>query len=197
MADTPTLMIVRHPLETRRTQLAELSAELDGVALELEAPVAAVDLRLDPAGPGPAAVAEVAGGPLPAQPDTWTGLVAGEAVHGDVVGQLFGAALERGGGRHAGQMYVWAAAVWCGGVLAWTVWALRSIPYGISQSSSYKSGYKKFEGFATSGAAGIDRLINSIGGRTNFVGGGWLGRCFGPSTEASTAASRFLCTLHE
>jgi sarcosine oxidase, subunit gamma len=80
MADTPTLMIVRHPLETRRTQLAELSAELDGVALELEAPVAAVDLRLDPAGPGPAAVAEVAGGPLPAQPDTWTVLVAGQAL---------------------------------------------------------------------------------------------------------------------
>ncbi len=80
MADTSTLMIARHPLETRRAQLAELSAELDGVALELEEPVAAVDLRLDPAGPGPAAVAEVAGGPLPAQPDTWTGLVAGQAL---------------------------------------------------------------------------------------------------------------------
>ncbi|WP_433035174.1 sarcosine oxidase subunit gamma [Actinomycetospora sp. CA-053990] len=82
MADTSmlgTVMLVRHPLESRRTQLAELSAELDGVALELEAPVAAVDLRLDPAGPGPAAVAEVAGGPLPAQPDTWTELVAGQA----------------------------------------------------------------------------------------------------------------------
>ncbi|WP_328310218.1 sarcosine oxidase subunit gamma [Actinomycetospora sp. NBC_00405] len=78
MADTS--MLVRHPLETRRTQLAELSAELDGVALELEAPVAGVDLRLDPAGPGPATVAEVAGGPLPAQPDTWTGLVAGQAL---------------------------------------------------------------------------------------------------------------------
>ena len=78
MADTS--MLVRHPLETRRTQLAELSAELEGVALELEAPVAAVDLRLDPAGPGPAAVAEVAGGPLPSQPDTWTELVAGQAL---------------------------------------------------------------------------------------------------------------------
>ena len=50
------------------------------MALELEAPVAAVDLRLDPAGPGPAAVAEVAGGPLPAQPDTWTELAAGQAL---------------------------------------------------------------------------------------------------------------------
>ncbi|GAA4734626.1 sarcosine oxidase subunit gamma [Actinomycetospora chibensis] len=78
MADTS--MLVRHPLEARRTQLTELSAELDGVALELETPVAAVDLRLDPADPGPAAVADVAGGPLPAQPDTWTELVAGQAL---------------------------------------------------------------------------------------------------------------------
>ena len=70
---------------------------------------------------------------------------------------------------------------------------------GLQKAGGFRdrSGYKKLEGFATSGAAGIDRLSNSIGGRTNFVGGGWLGglgRCFGPSTEASMAASRFLCT---
>jgi len=78
MADT--IMLPRHPLETRRGLLEELSAELDGVGLELEAAVAAVDLRVDPDGGGPPAIAEVAGGPLPGRPDTWTELAAGQAL---------------------------------------------------------------------------------------------------------------------
>lgn len=78
MADTT--LLARHPLEARRRQLEELSAELDGLDIELEAPVAAADLRVDPDGGGPAAVAEVAGAALPARPDTWTGLAAGQAL---------------------------------------------------------------------------------------------------------------------
>ncbi|MHC1559332.1 sarcosine oxidase subunit gamma [Actinomycetospora sp. C-140] len=65
-----------HPLESRRTLLEDVSA----VRLELAGPVAAVDLRLDPAGAGPAAVAAAVGGPLPDRPDTWTALPTGLAL---------------------------------------------------------------------------------------------------------------------
>ncbi|GLZ48806.1 hypothetical protein Acsp06_49910 [Actinomycetospora sp. NBRC 106375] len=77
MADLPVPTLPwAHPLESRRARLEDVSA----VRQELSAPVAAVDLRLDPAGAGPAAVAAVVGGPLPERPDTWTALPAGLAL---------------------------------------------------------------------------------------------------------------------
>jgi sarcosine oxidase subunit gamma len=81
MADPAGTLIARHPLEMRRDQLEALSAELaPTLALELGELVAAVDLRVDPDGGGPAAVEQVVGGPLPARPDTWTALPAGQAL---------------------------------------------------------------------------------------------------------------------
>ena len=81
MADRAGTLIARHPLETRRDQLEALSAELaPTLALELGELVAAVDLRVDPGSGGPAAVEQVVGGPLPARPDTWTALPAGQAL---------------------------------------------------------------------------------------------------------------------
>ncbi|MFC5062531.1 sarcosine oxidase subunit gamma [Actinomycetospora atypica] len=71
----------RHPLEHRREELDALGDELaPALRLELEDPAAAVDLRVDPAGGGPAAVAEVVGGPLPSAADTWTELPGGQAL---------------------------------------------------------------------------------------------------------------------
>ncbi|MDD7968914.1 sarcosine oxidase subunit gamma family protein [Actinomycetospora sp. DW7H6] len=79
MADrtlTPT-----HPLADRRGLLATVADETAGaVRLELEAPVAAVDLRLDPRGTGPAAVAAAIGAALPSAPDTWTAHPTGAAL---------------------------------------------------------------------------------------------------------------------
>ena len=70
-----------HPLASRRAMLTAISDEIAGVlSLELENPVAAVDLRIDPRGDGPAAVAAEVGGPLPTRPDTWTALPAGTAL---------------------------------------------------------------------------------------------------------------------
>ncbi|MDD7941236.1 sarcosine oxidase subunit gamma family protein [Actinomycetospora lutea] len=70
-----------HPLADRWARLAAVE---DGTAgalrLELEAPVAAVDLRVDPRGTGPDAVAAAVGGPLPSAPDTWTAHPTGIAV---------------------------------------------------------------------------------------------------------------------
>jgi sarcosine oxidase, subunit gamma len=78
MAETLT---ARHPLEGYRELLDPLSAELAPIlALELGELVAAVDLRTDPEGGGPDAVEAVVGGPLPARPDTWTALPAGQAL---------------------------------------------------------------------------------------------------------------------
>lgn len=71
MADT---LPLTHPLESRRALLA---APTGAVALELEEPVAAVDLRIDPA--DTASVAGAAGGALPTRPDTWTVLPDGLA----------------------------------------------------------------------------------------------------------------------
>lgn len=76
----PTLTLT-HPLEDRRAALAAASGGPGGpLRLELEAPVAAVDLRVDPGGSGPAAVAAAVGGPLPDRPDTWTELPGGAAL---------------------------------------------------------------------------------------------------------------------
>jgi sarcosine oxidase subunit gamma len=66
-----------HPLESRKPALAELSAELAGPAgtglrIEAEAEVAAVDLRVDPGGPGADAAARTLGAALPTTPNTWT-----------------------------------------------------------------------------------------------------------------------------
>ncbi|MEJ2860666.1 sarcosine oxidase subunit gamma [Actinomycetospora flava] len=67
-----------HPLESRRAALA--SVDSPALRLELEAPVATVDLRVDPAHGGPAAVGAAVGGPLPERPDTWTALPTGLAL---------------------------------------------------------------------------------------------------------------------
>jgi sarcosine oxidase, subunit gamma len=81
MADRAPTLTLTHPLEGRRAALAALSAELgDTLRLELESPVAAVDLRVDPRGHGPWAVEAATGGPLPTRPDTWTPLPTGVAV---------------------------------------------------------------------------------------------------------------------
>ncbi|CAA9254728.1 MAG: Sarcosine oxidase gamma subunit [uncultured Actinomycetospora sp.] len=82
MAEIQTATLTaRHPLEGYRDLLEALSAELaPALALELGGLVAAVDLRVDPAGGGPAAVEQVVGGPLPTRPDTWTALPAGQAL---------------------------------------------------------------------------------------------------------------------
>ena len=70
-----------HPLENRRGELEALGDELaPALRLELEAPCAAVDLRVDPAGEGPAALADALGGPLPSAADTWTDLPGGQAM---------------------------------------------------------------------------------------------------------------------
>jgi len=75
-------LTVTHPLESRRGRLAAVSEALgDAVlGLEIEAPVATVDLRVDPRGRGPWAVGAAVGGPLPTRPDSWTALPNGLAV---------------------------------------------------------------------------------------------------------------------
>ncbi|GAA4917273.1 sarcosine oxidase subunit gamma [Actinomycetospora succinea] len=79
MADgIPGLTLV-HPLEGRRDALAAASVGTL-LSLDLEAPVAAVDLRVDPDGSGPAAVGAAVGAALPARPDTWTALPSGLAL---------------------------------------------------------------------------------------------------------------------
>jgi sarcosine oxidase, subunit gamma len=72
MADT---LPITHPLESRRGLLGDLRP---GLRLELEDPVAAADLRIDPAWAGP--VADAAGGALPTRPETWAPLPDGLAV---------------------------------------------------------------------------------------------------------------------
>ena len=70
-----------HPLADRRGLLAAVADGTAGaVRLELEAPVAAVDLRLDPRGTGPAAIAADLGAELPSAPDTWTAHATGTAL---------------------------------------------------------------------------------------------------------------------
>lgn len=68
-----------HPLESRRAALAAASTGTT-LSLELEAPVAAVDLRVDPGHGGPEAVGAALGGALPTAPDTWTALPTGLAL---------------------------------------------------------------------------------------------------------------------
>ncbi|MFC5140432.1 sarcosine oxidase subunit gamma [Actinomycetospora rhizophila] len=62
-----------HPLADRWARLAAVADDTGGaIGLDLEAPVAAVDLRVDPDGTGPAAVGAAVGAALPSGPDTWT-----------------------------------------------------------------------------------------------------------------------------
>ena len=68
-----------HQLEDRRAALADASVGTV-LRLELEAPAAAVDLRVDPDGTGPSAIAFAVGAALPARPDTWTALPSGLAL---------------------------------------------------------------------------------------------------------------------
>ncbi|GAA4786532.1 sarcosine oxidase subunit gamma [Actinomycetospora chlora] len=72
MADT---LPITHPLESRRELLASVTGP---VRLELDDPVAAADLRIDPSGVD--AVADAAGGALPMRPESWTPLPDGLAV---------------------------------------------------------------------------------------------------------------------
>ncbi|WP_433502536.1 sarcosine oxidase subunit gamma [Pseudonocardia halophobica] len=67
-----------HPLEDRIPALD--AAETAGLRIEAEAEVAAVDLRVDPAGPGVDAAARALGARLPTQPNTWTRTHDGQAV---------------------------------------------------------------------------------------------------------------------
>jgi sarcosine oxidase subunit gamma len=74
-------LALAHPLASRRGTLIAISDELVGtLSLELEDPVAAVDLRVDPQGHGLWAIGAAIGGPLPTRPDTWTALPTGAAL---------------------------------------------------------------------------------------------------------------------
>lgn len=69
MADT---LYRTHPLADRQTALAELSRQIDGLIVWAEDGIAAVDLRVDPTGPGADAVGRSLGAALPMEPNTWT-----------------------------------------------------------------------------------------------------------------------------
>lgn len=69
MADT---LYRAHPLEHWKPALAAHSRTLDLLTIQVEGSVAALDLRIDPAGAGPAAVGSVVGAALPTEPNTWT-----------------------------------------------------------------------------------------------------------------------------
>ncbi len=69
-----------HPLENRRAALAELSGRVEGLTVYPEDPVAAVDLRVDPVGPGADAVGRALGTALPVEPNTWTHTADGQLV---------------------------------------------------------------------------------------------------------------------
>ncbi|AXB42758.1 sarcosine oxidase subunit gamma [Amycolatopsis albispora] len=74
MADT---LYRTHPLEHRREALAGLPAGLTAYPEDL---FAAVDLRVDPAGPGAEAVGRALGTALPVEPNTWTHTTDGQVV---------------------------------------------------------------------------------------------------------------------
>ncbi|MEU7817851.1 hypothetical protein [Pseudonocardia sp. NPDC049154] len=67
-----------HPLADRIPALD--AAETEGLRIEAEAGVAAVDLRVDPTGPGVDAAARALGPRLPTQPNTWKRTHDGQAV---------------------------------------------------------------------------------------------------------------------
>lgn len=61
-----------HPLAAWQPALAELTRQVRGLTVQAEDGVAAVDLRLDPTGPGAAAAGRSLGAALPLEPNTWT-----------------------------------------------------------------------------------------------------------------------------
>jgi sarcosine oxidase subunit gamma len=69
-----------HPLEQWKPALAELTAQVDGLMIRPDDGVAAVDVRIDAAGPGAAAVGRVLGSALPTEPNTWTHTVDGQII---------------------------------------------------------------------------------------------------------------------
>ncbi|GLZ54644.1 sarcosine oxidase subunit gamma family protein [Actinomycetospora sp. NBRC 106378] len=76
-ASSPVVLTRRHPLEGRRATLEALTGE---PSITLEPLVSAVDLRVDPDGGAPEAIAAALGGTLPRSPDTWTELPDGVAL---------------------------------------------------------------------------------------------------------------------
>jgi sarcosine oxidase, subunit gamma len=77
MAET---LYLTHPLESWKTALAALTWAIDGLVVKPEEPVAAVDLRVDAAGPGGAAVESALGSALPVEPNTWTSTPDGQII---------------------------------------------------------------------------------------------------------------------
>ena len=77
MAD---LLYRTHPLESRKSALAQLSNEVDGLTVQAEGGVAALDVRVDPAGPGADAVGRSLGAALPLEPNTWTHTADGQII---------------------------------------------------------------------------------------------------------------------
>jgi sarcosine oxidase subunit gamma len=61
-----------HPLAAWKPSLAALTGEVDGLTIQPEDGIAAVDLRLDPASAGATAVGRALGSALPAEPNIWT-----------------------------------------------------------------------------------------------------------------------------
>lgn len=69
-----------HPLESRQAALAELNRRIDGLTVHTENCLAAVDLRVDPTGPGADAVGRALGAALPVEPNTWTHTADGQII---------------------------------------------------------------------------------------------------------------------
>ncbi|TDD87759.1 sarcosine oxidase subunit gamma [Saccharopolyspora karakumensis] len=69
-----------HPLEDWKHALAALTWSIDGLVVKPEELVSAVDLRIDPAGPGSAVVEHALGSALPAKPNTWNSTREGQIV---------------------------------------------------------------------------------------------------------------------
>lgn len=69
-----------HPLEGWKHALAALTWSIEGLVVKPEELVSAVDLRIDPAGPGSAAVEHALGSALPVKPNTWTATREGQIV---------------------------------------------------------------------------------------------------------------------
>jgi sarcosine oxidase subunit gamma len=69
-----------HPLAAWKPMLAETSRQVRGLSLVAEDGVAAVNLRVDPTGPGADAVGRVLGAALPLEPNTFARTGDGEII---------------------------------------------------------------------------------------------------------------------
>lgn len=74
------LLYRTHPLESRKAAFAELNTHIDGLTVHTEDQVAAINLRVDPTGPGPDAVGRSLGAALPIEPNTWTRTAEGHII---------------------------------------------------------------------------------------------------------------------